>query len=372
MNTGSTAVAVLASAGAACFWTQRAAAAVLHVGPGQAYTTIASAVAASSDGDEVQVQAGTYTNDFAEIATRISLTAIGGRVVMQATGDIPNRKAILITDTDVTITGFTFTGARVTQDDGQNGAGIRYQGGNLVIKRCWFTRNQEGLLADADPTGTMLIDDSEFSLNGDTTGPGAGYTHNLYVGAIAKLDVEGSYFHHAHLGHEIKSRATQTVINNTRIVDGPTGTASYSVDLPNGGIATIAGSQIEQGPKSANPAIISYGEEGSIIANSTLTVRTTLLENDLTEHTPVGVVNATTVMASLANDQTYGLTTAQLASGPASLRNITPLASEPAISARHPWLAGSRPSIMPMRDDRAGAARAPVTAPSSTSVRAGP
>ncbi len=315
----------------------------MTVGPGQTFPTVASAVAASHDGDELQVQAGTYTNDFAEISTKISLSAVGGRVLMRAQGQIANGKGILITDTDVTITGFTFTGAHISDADGGNGAGLRYQGGHLVLNRCWFKNSQNGLLADADPAGTIRISQSEFSNNGAVTGVGAGYTHNIYVGAVASVDIESSYVHHANLGHEIKSRAAQTTINDTRIVDGPTATASYSVDLPNGGAATITGSQIEQGPNSQNPAMISFGEEGSVIGNSSLLVQTTLLENDLTAHTPVGVVNDTSVAVDLTNDQTYGLTDAELASGPASLNNVTPLGSEPAISTKHPWLTSQRP-----------------------------
>ncbi len=323
---------------AAAGWGGAARAAVLTVGPGQAYATVAAAIAASQDGDEIRVEAGTYVNDFAEITTKITLKAIGGRVVMRADGEIANEKGILITDTDVTITGFTFTGARVSDAAGGNGAGLRYQGGSLVLNACWFKDNQDGLLADADPAGTIQINSSEFSDNGAVTGAEAGYTHNIYVGAVASLDIEGSYVHRANFGHEIKSRAAQTTINNTRIVDGPRATASYSVDLPNGGVVSISGSQIEQGPDSQNPAMISFGEEGSLFANSSLLVQTSLLENDLTAHVPVAVVNATPTTASLANDQTYGLTEAELASGPVSLNAITALGSEPAISGRHPWL----------------------------------
>ena len=39
--------------------------ATLIVGPSQAFTTLASAIAASQDGDIIQVQAGTYVDDFA-------------------------------------------------------------------------------------------------------------------------------------------------------------------------------------------------------------------------------------------------------------------------------------------------------------------
>jgi hypothetical protein len=314
-----------------------ASAATLTVGPGQGYSTIAAAIAASQDGDTIQVQAGTYTNDFAEISTTITLQAVGGRVTMMATEDLPNEKGILITDTDVSITGFTFAGAKIPANEGQNGAGIRYQGGKLALTNCYFHNNQEGLLSNADPTGTITVTNSEFAHNGDKAGAGAGYTHNIYVGAIASLDIENSYFHNANVGHEIKSRALVTIVNNTRVVDGPTGTASYSIDLPNGGAVTISNDQIEQGPDSENGTIISYGEEGSIPPGSALSVTNTLIENDLTAHVPAGVVNATSVVGVLAGVQVYGLTDAEVTSGPFAGGGYTILGSEPAISSKHPF-----------------------------------
>src|SRR3954447_24797483 len=100
----------------------------LTVGVGQQYKTLASAIGASHDGDVLKVQAGTYTNDFAEITHKITIEAMGGMAKLVATGAIPNGKAILITDTDVKLDHIEFAGATVK--DG-NGAGIRYQGGNL-------------------------------------------------------------------------------------------------------------------------------------------------------------------------------------------------------------------------------------------------
>jgi hypothetical protein len=312
-------------------------AATLTVGPGQQYATIAAAVAASADGDTLAVQAGTYTNDFAEIGTKITLSAIGGRVTMKATEPLPNEKGILITDTDITITGFTFTGAHISNGLGGNGAGIRYQAGNLVLNRCYFHDNQDGLLGNADPAGSITITASEFAHNGDKTGPNAGYTHNIYIGAIARADIENSYFHNANVGHEIKSRAAVTIVNNTRVVDGPSGTASYSIDLPNGGAASITNDQIEQGPDSQNPVIISYGEEGNTIPGSALTVRNTLIENDLTAHVPVGVANPYNLSVMLSELNIYGLTPDELVSGAATQSDITYLTSEPSISTKHPW-----------------------------------
>ncbi len=58
-------------------------AATLHVGPGQAYSTIAAAVAAAQEGDTLLVQAGTYTDDFAAFGTRVTFKAVGGMVVLE-------------------------------------------------------------------------------------------------------------------------------------------------------------------------------------------------------------------------------------------------------------------------------------------------
>ena len=82
-------------------------------------------------------------------------------------------------------------------DDG-NGAAIRYEGGNLSLSNDFFHNNQDGLLAASDPNGTITIDDSEFSFNGN----GEGNTHNIYVNDIALVTITNSYFHDADIGHD--------------------------------------------------------------------------------------------------------------------------------------------------------------------------
>jgi hypothetical protein len=312
-------------------------AATLTVGPGQRYDRIAAAIAASQDGDTINVMAGLYVNDFAEIRTKITLNAIGGMARIQAKGFIPNEKGILITDTDVTINGFELFGARVTVDDGANGAGIRYQGGNLTLNDCYIHDNQDGILADTDPTATIAINNSEFYHNGDKSGPDAGYTHNLYVGGVALLDIENSYFHGAYVGHEIKSRAQQTIVRDTRVVDGPNGTASYSIDLPNGGLATIENDEIEQGPRTQNPIIIAYGEEGGVYANSSLLIQNSLIENDLGAGDALAVWNASGVTATISGNSVFGLNSSQILNGSANIAGMTFMTTEPAIPTKHPW-----------------------------------
>src|SRR5262249_31095649 len=103
---------------------------VITVGSGMQFSTISAAVAASHDGDTIFVQAGTYVNDFALIKTNINLVGVGGMVHMVATTDVA--KGILTTKpgTNVTVDHFEFSGAA---NHDFNGAGIRFQGGNLTV-----------------------------------------------------------------------------------------------------------------------------------------------------------------------------------------------------------------------------------------------
>ena len=320
---------------------------VLTVGSSQQFSTIAAAVAASKDGDVIAVKAGTYTNDFATITTKITMEGVGGMVNLVATTPPPNGKAILVTTTDVALDHLSFSGAKVA--DG-NGAGVRYQGGNLVVNNCLFTTNQDGLLASGDPTGSITINHSEFSKNGT----GDGQTHNIYVGQVGTLTITNSYIHDAVVGHEIKSRALKTVIENNRITDGPTGTASYSIDLPNGGNASISGNTIEQGPQSHNPAIIHFGGEGTPYASSSLAVSGNTILNDLSSPSATAVLNQTSVSATLTNNKVFGLTAKTLTSGPVTASGTTFLTKEPGYSTAHPYVQATPDTLVPHLSETGG------------------
>ena len=96
---------------------------------------------ASQSGDTIQVQAGTYTNDFATIFQNLTIEGIGGMVNVVATETPPNLKAIFTVGAlgvNVEIDHLAFSGAAVPSTDGGNGAEIRYQGGNLVLNSFLF------------------------------------------------------------------------------------------------------------------------------------------------------------------------------------------------------------------------------------------
>ena len=227
-----------------------------RVGPGRTLPVPSAAAAVAGDGDTVLIDAGSYVGDVA-VWTQDDLTlrGVGGRAHLQAGGTSAQGKAIWVIAGDrTTVDRLEFSGAEVPD---QNGAGIRQEGTGLTVTRSWFHDNQDGLLTGADPASDTVIRRSRFFRNG----AGDGYSHNLYVGAVRSLTVTGSFLWGADSGHELKSRAARNTVVGNRITDADA-TASYSVDLPNGGRSLIAGNVVVQGPSSENSALVSFGAEG--------------------------------------------------------------------------------------------------------------
>ena len=178
---------------------------------------------------------------------------------------------------DVTVKNITFQRARVP--DG-NGAGIRAEGINLTVENSKFINNQEGILAGDNPTSSIIIRNSEFDHNGTCINSG-GCAHGIYVGHIALLRIEHSRFFDTQVAHHIKSRAARTELIDNHIEDGPDGTASYEVDIPNGGALVMTGNVVEKGPKNQNhTAAVMIGEEGVSQPTPELLLKDNVFTND--------------------------------------------------------------------------------------------
>lgn len=268
-----------------------------HVGPGRALATPSAAAAVAGDGDTVLIDAATYGGDVATwTQDDLTLRGVGGRAHLRADGRSAQGKAIWVIAGDrARVDRVEFSGAVVP--DG-NGAGIRQEGTDLTVTRSWFHHNQDGILTGADPDSDIVIRRSRFFRNGG----GDGYTHNLYVGAVRSLTVSGSWLWGADVGHELKSRAARNTIVGNRISDGDA-TASYSIDLPNGGRSLIAGNVIIQGARSENSTLVSYGAEG--LAGSR---ELWLVNNTLVNRRPTGTFLALAAggSAHLANNLLVG------------------------------------------------------------------
>lgn len=248
--------------------TYGARAADVNVGPSRALKTLQAGIAAASPNDRVVLDAGVYLDDVSNIDKPLTIEGAGSGAILRVTKPIPNHKGILVVNADLTVRKVTFEGAFVTDADGKNGAGIRHQVGKLIVEACVFLNNQNGILANSNKDATISIRHSGFSGNG----AGDGYTHGIYVNAIARLDISDSSFAGTKVGHNIKSRAYQTTITDTTLDDGVSGTPSYAVDLPNGGKAVLKGLRITQGPRTSNTAMIAFGAEPPLHDGSSLTV----------------------------------------------------------------------------------------------------
>lgn len=298
---------------------------ILTVGSGQQYATLKAAVGAAQSGDTIQVRAGTYTNDFAYIDKALTIRGVDGMAHFTATVPPTNGKAILTTSANVVLENIELSGAKVAD---RNGAGVRVEGGTLTLQDCYVHDNENGILSNA-ATQAVVIRESEFAFNG----AGDGYSHGIYVSG-QKLEISDSYFHDTAVGHEIKSRAAVTTITDSRIFD-LSGTASYSVDLPNGGTVVLKDNVIEQGAASENPAVVSFGVEGNLWSGSSLTMTDNVIVNSLGKGT--GVVNATSATVTLTGTDLYGMTASQLVSGPATVADTKLLSARPALDTSAPW-----------------------------------
>ncbi len=255
------------------------AATVMQVGPRRAVKSLAAAARQAKDGMLVEVDAGEYVADVATWPQHeLTLRAVGGRVKLVAAGAHAQGKGLFVTTgRRQRIEGFDFIGATVPD---RNGAGIRLEAGSLTLVDCTFSDNENGVLTANDEGIELDIVDCDFG----AILPREGKTHQLYVGAIKRLAVSGSYFHHGLHGHLLKSRAALNHILYNRLTDEIGGRASYELEFPNGGVAVVMGNLIGQSSTTENPHVISFGVEGARGPKQALY----LVNNTLVDQLPSG------------------------------------------------------------------------------------
>lgn len=224
------------------------------MGPGKTYATIRAAAAAAVSGDVVVISAGDYLGDVASWPqNQLTICSAGGRVRLFANGVNEAGKGIWVIDgSNVVIDGIEFHDAKVPD---QNGAGIRAEGNGLTIYNCKFFDNENGILGPDG--GDLTLENCEFGRNGF----GDGFSHNVYVGPANKVTVRNCFFHEAKIGHNFKSRAKETRIENSYFMDGPTGTSSYLIDVPDGGLVYLRGNLFQKGPNADNTTSVHFGQE---------------------------------------------------------------------------------------------------------------
>lgn len=176
--------------------------------------------------------------------------------ILKAESSTVTQKAIFVIQGNNTIIeNLEFTNAMVPD---HNGAGIRMEGTNLIVRYCLFSKNEDGILAGDNANSEIVIEHCEF----DSNGFGDGYSHNLYINHVKRLIFKFNYSHDTSIGHLLKSRAFENYILYNRFDSPLGGSPSRDIDLPNGGKAIIVGNIIRQTTNDQNSNMLGFGLEG--------------------------------------------------------------------------------------------------------------
>jgi hypothetical protein len=246
---------------------------VWNIGPTRTYTLPSQISSLVQDGDTVYIDGGVYLND-ATVWTRNNLRIIGlgtgsNRTILRYNGNIPNGKGIFVFQSpgisdNPYLENIVFDSATVSDANGANGAGIRFQANNLTINNCTFMNCQNGILeGNANvTTSNVTIMNSEFYNNGYQlpNSSYSGYEHHIYIGASTDaLMVTNCWFHHPRgQANSIKTRAQRSFILYNLIDEEATGYGSWELNIAQGGLNVILGNIIIQGAAGANHGIIGY------------------------------------------------------------------------------------------------------------------
>jgi hypothetical protein len=245
----------------------------LKVGPDQPYKAPSAAAAVAKNGDHIEIDPGQYFDCVVWQADNLVIEGTRpGVVITDKTCD--GMGLFVIWGNNTTVRNLTLTRSRVPD---MNGAGIRLVKGNLTVDTVKFIDNQNGIFGGA-PGTTVTIRNSDFDRNGICARACA---HAIYIENVDLLRVENSRFSNTRQAHSIKSRALRTEVVGCTIVDGPDGSSSYLIEVPNGGALIVRDNSLEKGPKSENHnAAIAIGAEGVTHPTPEITITNNNFRND--------------------------------------------------------------------------------------------
>jgi len=277
-----------------------AVARTLEVGETREFKMPSEAIRAAKDGDRVVIDPGEYFDCAVVSANNLTIEGAKPDASAVMTDKTCQGKALLVTTgKGITLRNLTLQRARVPDN---NGAGIRVEGANLTIERVKFINNQNGILAANNPESTITIRDSEFLRNGFCS-PCA---HGIYVNQVKLLRIERSRFADTRRAHHIKSRALRTEIIGVETRDGDSGTASYHIEIPNGGSVVVRDSTMQKGPQAENrSAMIMIGAEGVSQPTREITIENNTAINT-GDYETFMVVNLTATEAMLKGNRLTG------------------------------------------------------------------
>ena len=237
---------------------------------GQGYGSLQEAVDSIGDGaGRILIAPGTYRECAVQRAGRVAYVARQFGTVTFDGVACDGKAALVLGGREALVAGLIFQNIAVAD---RNGAGIRLQSGNLVVRESLFRDSEQGILTANDPRGSIRIEQSTFSGLGICI-PDGDCAHSIYIGDYGSLSVVRSRFERGRGGHYVKTRAPRVEIVDSSFDDSQGRATNYMIDLSNGATGIIARNVFVQGRNKENySALIYVGPEGARNSSEGLTV----------------------------------------------------------------------------------------------------
>ena len=229
---------------------------------GQRFAALQAAVDAIGDRQgTIMIAPGLYRDCAVQTKGDVAfLATIPGEVTFD--GAICEGKAALVVrGRQARVEGIIFEKQRVNEG---NGAGIRLEHGNLVVRQAWFRDSEEGILSADDPDGSVLIEHATFSRLGRCD-RGLSCAHGVYFGDYGSVTIRNSRFEAGRGGHYVKTHSARVEITDNSFDDSAGHATNYMIDLSTGSAGLIRGNWFVDGPDKENrTTFISNAPEGHI------------------------------------------------------------------------------------------------------------
>ncbi|HYJ30943.1 MAG TPA: right-handed parallel beta-helix repeat-containing protein [Allosphingosinicella sp.] len=236
----------------------------------QGFATLQQAVDAIGGGaGTIRIAPGTYEQCAVQSAGRVAFVAEEFGAVTFDGVACDGKAALVLGGQEARVEGLIFQNIAVPD---RNGAGIRLQSGNLIVRESLFRDSEQGILTANDPRGSIRIERSTFSGLG-LCPEGGDCAHSLYIGDYGSLTVVRSRFERGRGGHYVKTRAPRVEIADSSFDDSDGRATNYMIDLSNGATGTIARNTFVQGRNKENySALIFVGPEAQSNSSDGLTI----------------------------------------------------------------------------------------------------
>ncbi len=216
---------------------------------GQGFQTIDDAVQSVRMGTAtILIAPGVYHQCTVQAGGVITFKAVQpGTAIFEGT-TCEGKAAFVLRGQGSTVEGLVFRGMRVS--DG-NGAGIRTEIGDLVVRDSTFLDSQEGILGGHPSGQKITIDHSTFAGLGQCD-ESPSCSHSIYLSNQGSVTITNSRFERGTGGHYVKLRVPNVTIADNSFDDTKGRKTNYMIDLPEGSTGLITRNTFVQGPGKEN------------------------------------------------------------------------------------------------------------------------